>query len=77
VCTSSRIPDPGQQLLQLLMCVLSLLLVLPLCVLVGLSEDTSISAAFMAMWTLKEAAVKARGSGINSPPGLRGVTIGT
>ncbi|KAG2444464.1 hypothetical protein HXX76_001216 [Chlamydomonas incerta] len=31
---------------------------------------------FMWLWTLKEAYVKARGTGINAPPGLKGFAIG-
>ncbi|EFJ42258.1 hypothetical protein VOLCADRAFT_97712 [Volvox carteri f. nagariensis] len=31
---------------------------------------------FMWLWTLKEAYVKARGTGISAPPGLRGFAIG-
>ncbi|KAG2493672.1 hypothetical protein HYH03_008186 [Edaphochlamys debaryana] len=31
---------------------------------------------FVALWTLKEAYVKARGSGISAPPGLKGFEIG-
>lgn len=30
----------------------------------------------MALWCLKEAVVKAKGTGINAPPGLKGFTIG-
>jgi hypothetical protein len=31
---------------------------------------------FLQLWTLKEALVKARGTGINCPPGLAGFSIG-
>jgi phosphopantetheinyl transferase len=30
----------------------------------------------MALWCLKEAVVKAKGIGINAPPGLKGFSIG-
>jgi phosphopantetheinyl transferase len=29
----------------------------------------------MALWTLKESVVKAKGSGISAPPGLKGFSI--
>jgi phosphopantetheinyl transferase len=31
---------------------------------------------FMALWCLKEAVVKAKGTGINAPPGLQGFSVG-
>jgi phosphopantetheinyl transferase len=31
---------------------------------------------FMALWCLKEAVVKANGTGINAPPGLKGFSVG-
>jgi phosphopantetheinyl transferase len=31
---------------------------------------------FMALWCMKEAVVKAKGTGINAPPGLKGFTVG-
>lgn len=30
----------------------------------------------MALWCMKEAVVKAKGTGINAPPGLKGFTVG-
>lgn len=30
----------------------------------------------MKLWTLKEAVVKSKGTGINAPPGLKGFSIG-
>ncbi|KAF8062731.1 hetI [Scenedesmus sp. PABB004] len=41
----------------------------------GVAGDEARRALFMSLWTLKEAVVKAKGSGINAPPGLRGFSI--
>lgn len=34
------------------------------------------AAAFVRLWGLKEAYVKARGTGINAPPGLKAFALG-
>ena len=39
------------------------------------SDPLAREQLFMALWTLKESVVKARGTGINAPPGLRGFSI--
>jgi phosphopantetheinyl transferase len=41
----------------------------------ALQEPSSRAALFMALWTLKESVVKAKGSGISAPPGLKGFSI--
>lgn len=42
----------------------------------GLSTAAERQELFMALWTMKEAVVKAKGTGINAPPGLKGFSIG-
>lgn len=44
--------------------------------LAAVESEAARTDLFMKIWTLKEAFVKARGTGINAPPGLRGFTIG-
>jgi phosphopantetheinyl transferase len=41
----------------------------------ALQDPASRAALFMALWTLKESVVKAKGSGISAPPGLKGFSI--
>lgn len=42
----------------------------------GLCGATDRQELFMALWTLKEAVVKAKGTGINAAPGLKGFSVG-
>jgi phosphopantetheinyl transferase len=41
----------------------------------ALGDGPSRAALFMALWTLKESVVKAKGSGVSAPPGLKGFSI--
>jgi phosphopantetheinyl transferase len=51
------------------------LILSPTCAPVALQDLASRSALFMALWTLKESVVKAKGSGISAAPGLKGFSI--
>jgi phosphopantetheinyl transferase len=42
----------------------------------GLDDPHARQELFMALWCMKEAVVKAKGTGINAPPGLKGFTVG-
>ncbi|GBF93510.1 hypothetical protein Rsub_06643 [Raphidocelis subcapitata] len=40
------------------------------------ADESRRAALFVQLWTLKEALVKAKGTGISAPPGLKGFSIG-
>jgi phosphopantetheinyl transferase len=42
----------------------------------GLDDPHARQELFVALWCMKEAVVKAKGTGINAPPGLKGFTVG-
>jgi phosphopantetheinyl transferase len=42
----------------------------------GVGDACAREQLFMALWCLKEAVVKASGTGINAPPGLKGFSVG-
>lgn len=42
----------------------------------AVSDPVGRQHLFMALWTLKESVVKAKGTGINAPPGLQGFSVG-
>lgn len=46
------------------------------CPAAGVSDPVARQRLFMMMWTLKESVVKAKGTGINAPPGLKGFSVG-